>query len=227
MLERRYHDLVRDGKRRERPSDEQTATKTAYEVFSTTDKRKQYDEAIGLASSRRGRLSLRPLGMFSQTLSKVQQNWTTWEREILVVAKASAHFRSVVAGMIMYIHTDHLNNTSHNHALSYPDKILRMLLKVESLVSPVWMFEPGGCQFGDGLSRDPEGGDQARDEAEGKKHLPATLGKAFALVTRHRLGGTSLIDDAEEVPQRSAGPATRMPYSEHDCSASPVTRYEF
>ena len=76
-----------------------------------------------------------------------------------------------------------------------------MLLKVESLVTPVWMFEPGGCQFGDGLSRNPEGRDQARDEAEGKKHLPATLGEAFELVTRHRLEGSPLLDDVEAVTQ--------------------------
>ena len=28
------------------------------------------------------------------------------------------------------------------------------------------MFEPGGCQFGDGLSRNPDGRDRAREEAE-------------------------------------------------------------
>ena len=132
-----------------------------------------------------------------------------WERELLVVVKSLEHFRTIVAGMTIYIHSDHLNNTSHNTALSYPDKILRMLLKVESLVSPIWMFEPGGCQFGDGLSRNPEGRDQARVEAEGKKHLPATLGEAFELVSRHRLEGTTLIDDAEEATQRAMGPVAR------------------
>ena len=106
-----------------------------------------------------------------------------------MVAKALEDFRSVVAGITFYMHTDHLNNTSHTTALSYPDKILRMLLKVESLVSPIWMFEPGGCQFGDGLSRNPEGQGEARIEAEGKKHLPATLGEAFELVSRQPLGG--------------------------------------
>ena len=161
--------------------------------------------------------------MFSKTLGKAEQACTTWERELLVVVRALEHFRSVTAGMTVYIHTDHLNNTSHNTALSYPDKILRMLLKVESLVTPVWMFEPGGCQFGDGLSRNPEGRDQAREEAEGKKHLPATLGEAFELVTRYRLEGTSLIDDAEEVTQcvarDSASPTTRP-----NTPASPMTR---
>ena len=55
------------------------------------------------------------------------------------------------------------------------------------------------------MSRNPEGRDQARDEAEGKKHLPATLGEAFELVTRHRLEGSPLLDDAEEVTQMRSG----------------------
>ena len=128
---------------------------TAFSVLHDVGQRKEYDDSLGLATHRRGRLNLRPLGMFSKTLTKAQQNWTTWERELLVVVEALEHFRPMVAGMPVIIHTDHLNNTSHTTALSYPDKILRMLLKVESLVTPSWMFEPGGCQFGDGLFQEP------------------------------------------------------------------------
>ena len=92
VIERRYHDLAREGKRRERPAEEKKAIAMAFEILGDVEKRKQYDETLGLASSRRGRLNLRPLGMFSETLSKAQQNWTTWERELLVVVNALEHF---------------------------------------------------------------------------------------------------------------------------------------
>jgi len=130
IIERRYHELIRLGKRHDRSAEEKQAIETAFETLRDTEKRKQYDDTLGMASSRRSRLTLRPLGMFSKSLTKAQQNWTTWERELLVVVEALEHFRSVVAGMSVFIHTDHLNNTSHTTALSYPDKILRMLLKV-------------------------------------------------------------------------------------------------
>ena len=51
----------------------------AFETLSSVEKRRQYDESLGLAAHHRSRLKLRPLGMFSQSLSKAQQNWTTWE----------------------------------------------------------------------------------------------------------------------------------------------------
>ena len=41
VVERRYHDLFRDGKRRERTPEEHEAVKTAYEVLGDTEKRKQ------------------------------------------------------------------------------------------------------------------------------------------------------------------------------------------
>ena len=163
---------MREGKKQKRPPGYQKALVAAFEILSDTEKRKLYDETLGLSTARKSRLNLRPLGMFSQSLTEAQQNWTTWEQELLVVVKALEHFRAVVAGMQVYVHTDHLNNTSHSTALSYPDKIRRMLLKLASLVCPIWMFEPGGCQFGDGLSRNLEGRDRAREEAEGEPQSP-------------------------------------------------------
>ena len=56
----------------------------------------------------------------------------------------------------MVIPTDHFNNTVMKVALKQPDKILRMLLKVEALVVPRWVYAPGRGQLGDGLSRNPE-----------------------------------------------------------------------
>ena len=140
----------------------------AYARLVDTEKRRQYDESLGLSKRPRSRLDLRPLGFFSKSLSKAQQNWTTWEKEFLVVIEICEHFRSVVAGSLVIIHTDHLNNTVMNLALSHPDKILRMLLKVEALIVPRWVFAPGRGQIGDGFSRNPPDRDQVRQEVEEK-----------------------------------------------------------
>jgi len=70
------------------------------------------------------------------------------------------------------VHTDHLNNIVLNLALTRPDKILRMLLKVEALIIHRWTFAPGRGQLGDGLSRNPEDPDQDRQESDDKSHLP-------------------------------------------------------
>ena len=72
-----------------------------------------------------------------------------------------------------------------------------MLLKVEALIIPRWMFTPGRGQIGDGLSRNPEDRDAVRQESEEKSHLPKTLSEAFATVAKCRLNG-DLIDDAED-----------------------------
>ena len=93
------------------------------------------------------------------------------------------HFRTIVAGMEVVIHTDHLNNTVLGQNLTSPDKILRMLLKIEGLVKPRWQFAPGNTQVGDGPSRNPEDRDAARGESEGKDHMPKTLTEAFKAVS--------------------------------------------
>ena len=62
IVERRYHELQREGKRRDRPREEWKIIEVAYEILSDKEKRKQYDESLDLAPSRRGRLDLRPLG---------------------------------------------------------------------------------------------------------------------------------------------------------------------
>ena len=134
-IERRYQELKR--KHEVAPNHEvAVALQEAYQNLYPEDKRTMYDESVGLATKRRSRLDLRPLGFFSKSLSKAQQNWTTWERELLVVVEMTEHFRSVIAGSEVIIHTDHLNNTLLNLALSHPDKILRMLLKIEALIIP-------------------------------------------------------------------------------------------
>ena len=88
----------------------------------------------------------------------------------------------MLAGSEAIIHTDHLNTTVLNQALSKPDKILRMLLKVESLIIPRWVFAPGRGQIGDGFSRNPPDRDTVREESETKLHMPKTLGEAFEVV---------------------------------------------
>ena len=107
-------------------------------------------------------MNLRPLGYFSQSLTRAQQAWPVWERELLAVLLTLLHFRAVVTGHKVVIHTDHLNNTVMGAVLTNPDKILRMLLKIESVVHPLWTFSPGNTQVGDGFSRNPEDRDTVR-----------------------------------------------------------------
>ena len=193
-LGRRYKELRRQNHLFLVPGPEDNL-KAAYDILSDDASRTAYDESIGLAANRRSRLNLRLLGLFSKSLTLAEQNWTTWERELLVVIKTCEHFRSIVAATEVIIHTDHLNNTVLNLALTQPDKILRMLLTVEALISPRWMFTRGRGQIGDGLSRNPEDRDVVRQESEEKSHLPKTLSEAFVTVAKCRLNG-DLIDDA-------------------------------
>ena len=109
---------------------------------------------------------MQPLGFFSKSLSKAQVNWATWDRELFAIVVGLDHFRSIVAGSHVVIHTDHLNNTVMNVDLKQPDKILRMLLKIEGLVIPTWQFQPGRAQVGDGFSRNPKDRDEARVGSE-------------------------------------------------------------
>ena len=172
-----------------------------YEVLSDASKLSEYDESIGVAEKRRSRIDLRPLGFFSKSLSKAQQSWPTWEREILIVLLALVHFRIIVTGMVVVIHTDHLNNTVLGENLTRPDKILIMLLKTEGLVKPQWKFSPGNAQIGDGFSRNPEDRHEVRGESEGTARMLRILAEAFAVSTGTTLEGNLLTDGAEVFTQ--------------------------
>ena len=211
-MERRYHERKRANNLAPVPGRAEQLSK-AYETLTSDELRRQYDESLGLATKRRSRIDLRPLGFFSKSLTPAEQNWTTWERELLVVILACEHFRSILAGAEVVIHTDHLNNTVMNLALKQPDKILRMLLKVEALVVPRWVYAPRRGQLGDGFSRNPEDRDKVRGESEDKHHLPKTLAEAIELVSKCRLSG-GIVDDAEGVTQQttsSANPSVIRP----------------
>ena len=108
------------------------------------------------------------------------------------------HFRSIVAGALVEIHTEHLNNTVLNQALSNPDKVLRMLLKIDALVHPRWSFAPGRGQFGDGPSRNTPDRAQVREESENKIGAPKTLAEVFAAVAKSTLEGSDVVDDCEK-----------------------------
>ena len=194
-LEAQYRELKRV--RRSHSGTDAQAIDQAYEVLADSEKRSLYDESLGLAAKRKSRIDLRPLGFFSKSLSSAQQSWPTCERELLAVLACLLHFRTIVAGMPVVIHTDHLNNTILGEKLGSPDKILRMLLKIDGLVQPRWVFAPGVTQIGDGISRNPPDRDAARISAEEKDHMPKTLSEAFALVTGSDLAGKKMNDDTE------------------------------
>ncbi len=56
---------------------------SAYNILADPERRREYDEQIGLLAKRRGRMELRPLGLHSRSLNPTQQRWTIWERELL------------------------------------------------------------------------------------------------------------------------------------------------
>ncbi|CAE8737884.1 unnamed protein product, partial [Polarella glacialis] len=169
----------------------------AYTVLSNVEGRKQYDEALGLAAGRlKNRLQLQPLGFFSRSLNSAQRNWTTWERELLAVLEGAMTFNSIAGGSELRIHIDRLNNTVIADDLKSPDKILGMLLRIESLVRPKWEFQPGRTNVvGDGFSRNPPDLDEVRVEFESRSALPKTLQEAFEMAANSRAS----VDDADWV----------------------------
>ena len=119
---RRYGELIRGAK--SHSAHDIVKVKEAFETLGDVELRRAYDLSIGLSASRRPRIDLRPLGFFSKSLSKAQQAWPTWERELLSVLLTIMHYRSILEGQVVHIHTDHLNNTVLGENLTSPDKIL-------------------------------------------------------------------------------------------------------
>ncbi|CAE8623312.1 unnamed protein product, partial [Polarella glacialis] len=170
----------------------------AAELLSDVSARRSFDETAG-HGARRKRVDLLPLGFFSRSLSRAQMNWATWERELLAAVEAVNHWTSILSGPHVIFHTDHLNGTVMTSTLKYPDKILRMLLKIDAICHPVWRFLLGHTNVvGDGTSRNPSDRDAARLMSEQKIDLPRTLGEAFAVA---KDSSSSLIDDCKSFTQ--------------------------
>ena len=170
----------------------------AYAVLRDKTKRSLYDEALGLAEKRRSRLDLRPLAFHSKSLDAARVTWPTWERELLAVLEGVECFRQIAFGYEVHIHDDHLNNTILlTNELRNPDKILRMMLKLESMITLVWLFAPGIGQVGDGVSRNSPDCDAARDAAE-KCELPKTLMEVLKM-TSDNLRFNPNVDDSESI----------------------------
>jgi len=171
----------------------------AFEVLSDVPARKGYDLQLGSGPRKLQSQKLRPLAFHSRSLNTTQRGWNTWDRELWAVVDFISSFSSLVTGMHLVIHTDHLNNTLLNAVLQYPDKTLRMLLKIEAKVVPHWQFL-AGCMnhIGDGFSRNPVDRDEVRGFAETNEGLPKTLGEAFALVWKTNDSPNAVV--AEKAP---------------------------
>ena len=156
---------------------------SAFEILYDAETKKAYDSERGIKARKLAAKPLRPLAFHSKSLNVTQRGWNTWERELLGIIEFFNSNSALITGMHVIIHTDHLNSTLLNAVLQYPDKILRMLLKIEAKCIVTWQFL-AGCQnhVGDGLSRNPPDRDSARGKAETNEGLPKTLGEAFKQV---------------------------------------------
>ena len=201
-IDARFHELERLYTKSTRNLSKLQLIKEAHAVLGDVAARRDYDSKIGLEKVHGSRMSLVPLGFFSKSLNETQRNWPTWDRELFAVIAALEHFSSIVSGATVVLATDHLNNTVMNVDLKQPDKILRMLLKIHTKINPVWRFQPGRGQLGDGLSRNPVDRDTVRAEDADAARLPKTLAAAFDMVQRAQQRGGLEVDDCEELTQQ-------------------------
>ena len=112
----------------------------AFEILGDIESRKAYDIEKGDKVRQVASKSLVPLALHSKSLNSTQRGWNTWERELFEVIEFLNAHSSMLTGMHVIIHTDHLNSTLLNAVLQYPDKILRMLLKIEAKCVATWQF---------------------------------------------------------------------------------------
>lgn len=63
--------------------------------------------AIGAVLQQRDGDTWRPLGFFSKALSKPQQSYSAYDRELVAIHRAIRHFRSSIEGRTFHILTDH------------------------------------------------------------------------------------------------------------------------
>jgi hypothetical protein len=159
------------------PLEEAQQFEKACETLLNMSLRKEYDAQRGLGSRKHSDLVL--LGCFSQSMAAAQRNWTTWEKELLRGCWIVGHSSTIVMGAFTVLHTDHTNSTLTQAELKNPDKILRMLLYLESSLQLTWRFVSGIANpAGDGFSRNPADRDQVKDSVESKLK---TFGEAWEM----------------------------------------------
>ena len=82
-------------------------------------------------------------------------------------------------GTFSVMHTDHVNSTLMPVELRNPDKILRMLLYLESSLQLTWRFVSGIANpAGDGFSRNPVDRDKVKTDIDSR---PRTFGDAWEM----------------------------------------------
>ena len=62
---------------------------------------------IGAAIHQRINGQLRPLGFYSRSLTRAEQKWSTFDRELLAIFAAVKHFRYLLESHYVIVHTDH------------------------------------------------------------------------------------------------------------------------
>ncbi|KAG7311665.1 hypothetical protein JYU34_002718 [Plutella xylostella] len=98
----------------------------------------------------------KPLGYFSKKLSEAQQNYSTYDRELLAIYLAIIHFRNMIEGQQLTIFTD------HKPLIYAPTKVgtdretqrrKRQLLFISEFTSDIQHVSGEGNTFADALSR--------------------------------------------------------------------------
>jgi hypothetical protein len=154
-------------------------------------------------------LVLRPIIMWSRSLSPTQSRWDTWEKELWAVKEFINSWSTIVASCWVVILPDSLNHLSVNGTtpLKNPAKILRWLCEIVSRVLARWCFSPGCVnRIGDFTSRNPAERDELRaDDETGLQmagSLPKTLMDAFRMAHADMLNRDDVLAGVPWSPPR-------------------------
>ena len=99
-----------------------------------------------------------PIGYYSATLNKAQQNYDIYELELLAIAECLKHWRPYLAGSPheIIVHTDHANLTYWHQPQKISRRIVRQVLELEEYNIKLQGLPRKNNGCADALSRRPD-----------------------------------------------------------------------